>query len=656
MEVAVNGVDHGMRRRCGILGFAFCVLMISSIVAKAGVMRGNVVDRAGKPVGGASVWAGRWDQRSPLEVTESSADERGRFQIELSPGSWWIWARRGDEGSKSRGYGLLQIDEVGDPEPILIRLQAPSHLRGQFLDAETERPIAGGRLALDDARVITADAQGRFEVPALEMISHEAYPLCAGYQRRRVVFDTSLNADADLVIRLPRGSKLVGRVTGRDGRPIRGASVSGKSSWSPFAGAALWERCDDDGRFTWDGWNLGRDTYFFAQARGHGQDYQVVPAALEGDEALSVSFSLGSPPRDSTRANAEIELAPNDRDVNGTVVSVDGKAIAGARVLMFDPGGGPSRRVVTDSMGRFRFEKSPSWRLFLMLFAPPYQPVFLNVASAAGRDVKVTLEEGTTVRGRVRAEDGSAIAGADVVPWFKKDAKTLDEMHSAIPREFAAQTDSEGRFTLSGMPRDGATYSFFRSGMMPLLDHTLDAGAAAQNEITLLAPGGIRGRVVDPLGKPVEHFEVRLKTPISPLPGEQAARISERYVDSSLIPSSRDGTFVVSGLDNDSAYRVCVVAPGFGVGEHDRVLACPIDRLTRTTDVTIKLVAAHSLRVRVSSDKPIKSQRRARYAHRKQRRRRQSLFSVGMALRRPERIGWSVVRRGRVRRVSVRPL
>lgn len=41
--------------------------------------------------------------------------------------------------------------------------------------------------------------------------NHEAYPVCPGYERKRILFDTTGRPDAESELRLPKGGKVVGR-------------------------------------------------------------------------------------------------------------------------------------------------------------------------------------------------------------------------------------------------------------------------------------------------------------------------------------------------------------------------------------------------------------------------------------------------------------
>src|SRR6185312_2703973 len=147
---------------------AVAALTAAAVVTNAAVgetLRGTVLDRTGAPAGGALVWAVHMQTPAPLDHQEATANDRGQFAMQLGPGRWQLWARRGDEGG--RVTVILDLTEGREPQPVTIHLGTPSRLHGSLLDATTRRPMTGGRLALDDHRTVAIDPEGRFSVPAL---------------------------------------------------------------------------------------------------------------------------------------------------------------------------------------------------------------------------------------------------------------------------------------------------------------------------------------------------------------------------------------------------------------------------------------------------------------------------------------------------------
>ncbi|HMF12626.1 MAG TPA: hypothetical protein VKE94_09980 [Gemmataceae bacterium] len=121
-----------------------------------------------------------------------------------------------------------------------------------MLDAESRKPIPGGRHFLDAGLVLATDADGRFEVGGLYRGNRESFVVAPGRMRMRVLFDTTASADTELNVPVPRGVKIVGRVTDTDGNPISGAHVGRHTSGSYFSINGLFVACAPDGRFEYD--------------------------------------------------------------------------------------------------------------------------------------------------------------------------------------------------------------------------------------------------------------------------------------------------------------------------------------------------------------------------------------------------------------------
>ena len=349
-----------MGTRSGRMICLAALILSCPIQAEAGRVRGTVVDREGKPAAGAKVWAGKLGFMEPLDMREATADGAGAFVLEAGDGTWAVFALRGDEGGRAGWDSLAEIKDGKDPAPVTIRLGPPSKLRGRLLDAETGEPITGGRFALNDARRLDLDAQGRFEARGLEMTNHEAYPVCPGYERRRILFDTTGRPDAKLELKLPRAGKVVGRVVDRDGKPIAGATVGLRTSGSIFSGSALWERCSDDGRFSYDGKPLGRTGRLSARAPGYQDQEREDVVALDPSTPTEFNFTLRPDP---TKLAKEAKAAPatDRRVVSGSVVGPGGKPVASATVrwgLLVSSDSVPETK--TDDAGKFRLEGVPA--------------------------------------------------------------------------------------------------------------------------------------------------------------------------------------------------------------------------------------------------------------------------------------------------------
>lgn len=604
------GARIGSGRAARLAWLAALVALLPAGRSEAGKVSGTVVDREGKPAAGAKVWAAKLSFMELLETREATADGSGAFSIEAGPGQWGVFALRGDEGGQVAWDAIPNVEEGKNPAPVTIRLGPPTTLRGRLLDAETGEPIRKGAFALDDARRLAVDDEGRFEAPGLEPTHHEAYPLCPGYERRRILFDTTGRPDAELELKLPRAGRVVGRVVDEAGRPIPGASVGLRTSGSIFSGTALWEGCSEDGRFSYDGKPLGRTGRLSARAPGYQdqerEDVVVLDAATPAEFDFTLRPDPTKAPAGKPAAEAEAAARPtNRRTVSGTVVGPGGEPVASAVVrwdLQVSSDAVPETK--TDAQGAFRLEGVPDSENVLSVMAKGLAPSFPLVAAGGDRRVKVELKAGATIRGRVVDDSGGPIEGARVVPVV--DNPKPNWAGFVYLDELQAKTDRDGRFTLEGMP-GGVACDVVAEGWSAIRRRAISAADESKNVMTLTGEGAIRGRVVDPSGEPVRNFRVQVGIPAGAKPGEPVGGYFAGYSGTGLAFTRDDGEFTVSGLTAGNLHRLTVISEGYGAGEADRVEARPVPRLGAADALTIRLDLPHTLLVRVfqAGGKPV---------------------------------------------------
>ena len=469
-------------------------------------------------------------------------------------------------------------------------------MRGRLLDAETGKPIAVGRFALDDARRLEVDAQGRFEAVGLDLTHHEAYPVCPGYERKRVLFDTTGRPDAELELKLPKAGRVVGRVVDADGKPVAGAVVGLNTSGTILSGAALWEKCSEDGRYSYDGRTLGKTGRLTARAPGYQEQERQDVVVLDASTPSEVNFTLRPDP---TKGPAPRKIAEptNHRVVSGKVVGPDGKPVASALVRWDVRAGSNSMpETTTDAQGTFRLEDIPDESNVLSVMTKGLAPSFPLVEAGGDRQVSVELKAGATIRGRVVDDAGAPIEGVRVAPQIGNPKPNwvgfvyLDQLQ--------AKTDRDGRFTLEGMP-DNPTCDLVAEGYSPVRRRSLSPSDESKNVMVLLGAGAIRGRVVGLGGKPVRNFRVQVGIPKGAKPGEPVGGYFAGYTGTGLAFTRDDGEFTVTGLTTGNLHLLTVIAEDQGAGEADRVVAQSISRLAQADALTIKLGAPHALRVRV---------------------------------------------------------
>jgi uncharacterized GH25 family protein len=585
-----------------------CLLALLSAADKSAAdkfkgepLRGKVYAADGSPVAGAVVWAAKLDQ-GPLERRETVADAKGDYELDLGKGRWWVWARRGTQGGEGIArHETIEIDDRGAPNSVIIRMEERGTFRGRLFQAETGKPISGGRFFLDNGVVLNTDDQGRFELGGLDRSNHEAYVVAPRRMRMRVLFDTTAHADTELEVPVPRAGKIVGRVTDADGKPIPGAYVWRPTSGSHFSLTGLVVSCDAEGRFEYDdAVPPDQPTRLTGSAPGYVDgDLDDLYVSPDG-KPLVLDFRLRRKPDD--RPNAKVPDDEKRRVVSGVVRGPDGKPVASVVVRWgYKPYVG-AIQTKTDQKGRFRFTVPDKADLVAVL-PRELAPEFLPVAAGSNQEVEVELRAGHTARGKVLDDTGKPIKEVDVIAVVSSPDPRIGNPFWL--RESEVRTDGNGKFEMKGVP-DGAQFDFLKSGLSDLRNHHLDL-ASADNIVTMRYGGAISGRVVDREGKPIRNFRVLVGFPHERRPDDQSGGFFAGYCGIGVRFTSADGSFVLTGVGAGSVHRIMALADGHGEAVADRVTVVPINHLETTKPVTLQAGPPVALRVRAvtAKDKPI---------------------------------------------------
>lgn len=584
-------------------------MLMTAIPVTASPLKGVVYAANGTPAAGARVWAGPFDL-SPWRMIQDETDDQGCFELSLAPGEWTVRARFGPQGGEAvDAYGMVKIQEGHDPSPVEIRLTERCTLEGRLIDAENGKPIPAGRIWLDTGELVTADAEGRYETGGLREGDHHLFLLCPGYARARVLFDTSLRPKAELDVRLRRAGRIVGQVLDLDGNPIPSAKVGYPTSGNTISLSALYERCDAQGRFEWDGATYGSPVRLQAEAAGYESVLRAGIVVTPESSPVSMIFRLARKnldhPEPAGKAGAQSSQtgsssAPVDeprRAVRGIVYGADDKPLGSAQVRWgATEYEGTKRQARTDSQGRFMLERVPDRKGYITVLAPPHAPSFEQVPGGGDCQIEVRLEEGATVTGKVEDAAHRPLGGVTVIPVLRSPDPSL--CNPLWLSEIQAKTDAQGRFRVVGLPQAGALFDFLGAGLSELREQDVEDGST----ITMQAGGAIRGKVVDAAGKPVRDFRILLNIPREHARGESVGGYFAGYCGPGVSFTSPDGTFVVSDLKAGTLLRVSAVAEGYGQAEQDRVEAAPITGLPLADELTLELGEPHRLRVVVATD------------------------------------------------------
>jgi beta-lactamase regulating signal transducer with metallopeptidase domain/protocatechuate 3,4-dioxygenase beta subunit len=417
--------------------------------------------------------------------------------------------------------------------------KAPSNStwqKGQVIDvrvinAQTKDPIPGVKLELQnqgpginfqDIKVHTTDADGRSQVtlPDLPPTAVRIYPTKAGLVPLRVYWEGEPTPVMPKSVTIPmeRAKAFGGTIRNEAGEPIPNVAIN-INYWAKGAGENPHLRANIDAKATSD-----KD--------GRWQ-VNVMPAKIEKDllriflthpDYISDHLSriitpipvTEQPPIEKLFDQTAVMIMRKGGTIQGRVTDKDGKPIRNAAIHESEYYwfGSKKPRAQTDGEGNFRIAgikpvtAAPNtWRslkgvdnaAILTVQAAGYAPELIDVPHADA-PLKVRLEPGHTVRGRVVDEDGKAVQGVTIeaVKWRNQ----LNRLH------LEAKSDADGNFHLSDVPADDVIYSINKDGYIWTSSFSMSPSA---NEYLIPMKPTVRivGSVVDAeTGKPLEKFSL----------------------------------------------------------------------------------------------------------------------------------------------------
>jgi hypothetical protein len=482
-------------------------------LARGGRLQGTVVDSEGSGIAGATVVAQR-DAHRRGNPFQTQTDSTGAFELRgLPAGSLYVSAAHPAYAAAPAVTATVEPDR--EPVPVRIVLPRGGTIEGRALYRDG-RPFIGGRVSSYpiDARVrvtgtdtVAIAGDGSFLLdhvpaartmvtlmaftPAQAMVYGPSSNILTSVAEREVEVREGERVSLDLALRdvvvtghVTRGGQrepgvLVSVMTG-GGTSVRawgGSSAARLAAPGPPPVAAATR---DDGSYELLVFAPGPA---YVELNGGGQAYPMREVEIPDAERFELDLEIGS------------------TTVSGIVVDRDGGApVAEASVaLMKEGSGGSSGESAPD--GRFSIAVEPGdYRVEARARdrQPTSQP--LSVGPSGVPDLRIEMERGLEIRGRLADASGAAAPGYAV--W-------------------AAATDGGG----FGYGNSGADGTFRVGGLRPTA-HAIVAGSelagfAFRAGVT---PGGdplvlrlqpaahVGVRVVDPAGQPVKDSYARVDT------------------------------------------------------------------------------------------------------------------------------------------------
>ncbi len=463
------------------------------------IVEGLVIDaRMRQPVAQALVTLERGRTQGTLrarsrEVTHSTVtDQKGRFQFAgVEPGVYTLMGAK--DGYVPLSFFALEL-QAGKRIKRDVPLDPMAKISGRVVD-HNDHGIKGAKVAVI-VRVLqpstalswllaerglsvlttTSDSQGKFElfVPAQEgKIALLAGALGHAPSRVEVPQVEPGRKGKDIVMRLPRGLEVRGRVVDARSVPVSGATIVARSLDPGREGLGL-EATDPRG-------TSGENGSFLLQGLEKGT------YALKVSHAAHATRTVPELKVDSaTKQVPEIVLQPQ-AEISGRVTDTAGQPIAGAIVSGGRAGEESSTMVLSDGDGKFVLGQFSSGESVVLFAEAPGYVRGEEIVTAPQTDVVLVVRPHGVLRGRVEDFDTRGPVGEFQI-WANRG-----------PGEKSFRSE-DGTFEWQGLPPGRWTFVAQAPGYQNAAIHDVDIrpGEPMEGVVFVLRRGvDLAGRVVD---------------------------------------------------------------------------------------------------------------------------------------------------------------
>ncbi|WP_408888482.1 carboxypeptidase regulatory-like domain-containing protein [Myxococcus faecalis] len=485
-------------------------------------LSGRVISGA-VPVAGVEVVAILTEPFTETPPFRAATDSGGRFELELSTGSFVIIAEQ--EGQSA----LARVTLGASPSPeVLLELGEALQVEGTVLDETSGAAVAGARVSLSPQGrkwtplETTTDSVGRYRLGPVEPGDWTFGIQAPGYVDRNREERTLTPAPGTQDFTLKRAATITGHVVDDAGRPVGNVELLlMRMPHSPEEEHAE-SRTAADGSFMLDAASPG-------EYRLTAYSHRVVTKTLTTRAPMTdlrITLSTGG-------------------SVDGTLTDARGLPLPGFRVALAPLNGSASDETLdtpeTDLRGRFSRAGVPPGRYRVQAEQSSYSLTreawsFVDVQEGAVAKVDLRLPVEHALEGSIVDTSGNPIQGARIQVRVQKNASDDDGrvviggcgmvMHPEV------LSDAKGRFVVQGLRDADHLVNAFRSGHsllpeqstggIPHDEEVLVGEEVKQVRLVMKRRAHVHGRLVGPDGTPPHQFRVN-----------------------NTLVTSRDGTFSV---------------------------------------------------------------------------------------------------------------
>lgn len=476
------------------------------VTGTPGTVTGNVLNQAGTPIVGATVWA-----RNGAAFSPATTNASGRFSLALAPGTWLVWAER--TGFRPSGARTVVVAPGSSTtmSPPMCLVPVDSAIMGRVTDGRV--CVAGARvvaspLAGDVCETVT-NGYGEFVLvppPATYLLSASAVGFGTGEPFQVSTEGGDSFSGVELLV-LPLESVVAGTVLDGDS-PIAGARVTDGIAAVTTDAQGAFSLALPSGLHAISAWKAGHFP---------GEAFPVATSAGQSLTGLSLPLAAGA------------------SSLSGRVTHA-GRPVPHARVSASS--GSAATEAKAGANGAYEvFVESGEWTVIASAdgFAPSL-PETVTVApaqSATGIDVAL---EATWAVARGVVSDAQGILSGVTLVLRSEDGTTLCRTSSS----------SDGSFSLlvqPGRPHAIEAVAPLHGGGRVTLPALADGATAVADLVLPRWSGSVEGTVRDEAGAAVA-----------------GARVVAAWGDSAVARTGHDGRYVL-WLD-DGIYDVRAESPG----------------------------------------------------------------------------------------------
>ena len=541
----------------------------------------------GEPAGLAVIRSAS-DIRAPLLMT----DERGEAVIGVPTDRPMTFGIETADGASARV--LVPVPKLRQDAPehrvVDVRLAAPTPISGRATETASTVPVphAAAWVSADPGRSAYTDSFGTFQLtlpPGQDTV--ELRVAAAGYSTAKAsVSIASGQSGDDVLVALTPTAPFEGWIVNHLERPVPGAHIEAQ----PTDEVALSDSSSSSHRAT-----SRPDGYFRIANARYNRPYRLTV------KAESYAPSVHDVPafeRDAVPEPVLVVLTPG-RTPSGTVVNLEGKPVAGARVRLLwpptDPEPARNDQAVThvpasNRRGEFEIPNVAPGHYRVSISHPEYVEVQSKAAEVTPGDGHLdlgvfTLTPGAEVHGLVTDHNGRHVNGAEV--HIKQRKASLDSQSRTVT------TRSDGRFRSSGLLLALADITVTAEGYAPSVLESVRPGTGQQILVELAQGAALAGRVLAPGGDPAVGVDVLLSPGASDL-----SRVAARLPGEQLFRRARS--------DNDGRFRLDnLISATWSVEAVDGTRRATVEgialALGEVRDIELQLQTPDQLTVHVTS-------------------------------------------------------